>query len=134
MINREHWSTASRQIFFWHYFCFWVSMDLVQNLLIKIKKTVHGPGPRQGVHGPGPWKWSMDPVQRGGTWTPGPCFVLTHFHHSIRHSICHYYLFPSTGTFIGNKHLLLHVFRKGAFEVLTGFDCNKTRFERYFDC
>ena len=25
----------------------------------------------------GPWKWSMDPVQRGGPWTPGPCFVLT---------------------------------------------------------
>ena len=21
---------------------------------------------------------SMDPVQRGGPWTPGPCFVLTH--------------------------------------------------------
>ena len=20
---------------------------------------------------------SMDPVQRGGPWTPGPCFVLT---------------------------------------------------------
>ena len=77
MINREHWSIASRQIFFWHYFCFWVSIDLVQNLLIKIKKTVHGPGPWQGVHGPGPWKWSMDPVQRGGPWTPGPCFVLT---------------------------------------------------------
>ena len=48
-------------------------------------------------------------------------------------AICHYYLFPSTSTFIGNKHLLLHVFQKGAFEVLTGFDCNKTRFE-YFDC
>ena len=41
------------------------------------KKTVHGPGPWQGVHGPGPWKWSMDPVQGGGLWTPGPCFVLT---------------------------------------------------------
>ena len=22
---------------------------------------------------------SMDPVQSGGPWTPGPCFVLTHF-------------------------------------------------------
>ena len=22
---------------------------------------------------------SMDPVQTGGPWTPGPCFVLTHF-------------------------------------------------------
>ena len=21
---------------------------------------------------------SMDPVQRGGPWTPGPCFVFTH--------------------------------------------------------
>ena len=36
-------------------------MDLVQNLLIKIKKTVHGPGPWQGVHGPGPKRGSMDP-------------------------------------------------------------------------
>ena len=61
MINCEHWSTASRQIFFWHYFCFWVSLDLVQNLLIKIKKTVHGPSPWQGVHGPGPRRGSMDP-------------------------------------------------------------------------
>ena len=34
-----------------------------------------------GVHGPGPLKWSMDPVQDGGPWTPGPCFVLTHFHY-----------------------------------------------------
>lgn len=48
-------------------------------------------------------------------------------------AICHYYLFPPTSTFIGNKHLLLHVFQKGASEVITGFDCNKTRFE-YFDC
>ena len=40
-------------------------------------KTVYGPGPWQEVHGPGPWKWSMDPVQSGGPWTPGPCFVLT---------------------------------------------------------
>ena len=54
---------------FLHYFCFC-------SFLI-IKKTVHGPGPWQGVHGPGPWKWSMDPVQSGGPWTPGPCFVLT---------------------------------------------------------
>ena len=37
----------------------------------------HGPGPWQGVHGPGPWKWSVVPVQIGGPWTPGPCFVLT---------------------------------------------------------
>ena len=38
---------------FLHYFCFC-------SFLI-IKKTVHGPGPWQGVHGPGP-KWgSMDP-------------------------------------------------------------------------
>ena len=44
-----------------------------------LKKSVHGPGPWQGVHGPGPWKWSMDPVQSGGPWTPGPCFVLTLF-------------------------------------------------------
>ena len=43
-------------------------MDLAQNLPIKIKESVHGPGP---------WKWSIDPVQRGGPWTPGPCFVLT---------------------------------------------------------
>ena len=42
----------------------------LQNLLIKIKKTVHGPGPWQGVHGHGPWKWSMDPVQRGGHGPP----------------------------------------------------------------
>ena len=54
-----------------HYFCFC-------SFLI-IKKTVHGPGPWQGVHGPGPWKWSMDPIQSGGPWTPGPCFVLTRF-------------------------------------------------------
>ena len=34
----------------------------------------------------GPWTRSMkvvhgprvDPVQSGGPWTPGPCFVLTH--------------------------------------------------------
>ena len=26
-----------------------------------LKKSVHGPGPWQGVHGPGPPKWSMDP-------------------------------------------------------------------------
>ena len=41
------------------------------------KKTVHGPGPWQGVHRTGPWKWSMDPVQGRGPWTPGPCFVFT---------------------------------------------------------
>ena len=94
-----YWSAVSRQIFFWHYFCFWVSMDLVQNLLIKIKKTVHGPGPWQGVHESGPWTrskdvlpspwlawlavfiffpnaWSsMDPLFGPGPWTPGPCFV-----------------------------------------------------------
>ena len=29
------------------------------------------------AHGPGPYKWSMDPVQKGGPWTRGPCFVLT---------------------------------------------------------
>ena len=52
---------------------FGVSMDLVQNL----QKNVHGPDPWQGAHGHGPWKWSMDPVQRGGPWTRGPCFVLT---------------------------------------------------------
>ena len=43
-------------------------MDLVQNVVIKIKKLsvdlVHDRG-------------SMDPFQRGGPWTPGPCFVLT---------------------------------------------------------
>ena len=39
-----------------------------KTFLQKLKKTVHGPGP---------WKWSMDPVQTGGPWTPGPCFVLT---------------------------------------------------------
>ena len=44
-----------------------------------LKKSVHGPGPWQGVHGPGPWKWSMDPVQSGGPWTRGPCFVLTRY-------------------------------------------------------
>ena len=38
---------------FLHYFCFC-------SFLI-IKKTVHGPGPWQGVHGPGPEKGSMDP-------------------------------------------------------------------------
>ena len=43
-------------------------MDLVQNLLIKIKKLS-----MDLVHDRG----SMDPVQRGGPWTPGPCFVLT---------------------------------------------------------
>ena len=26
----------------------------------------------------------MDPVQRGGPWTPGPCFVLTPFLESQR--------------------------------------------------
>ena len=45
---------------FLHYFCFC-------SFLI-IKKTIHGPGP---------WEWSMDPVQSGGPWTPGPCFILT---------------------------------------------------------
>ena len=43
-------------------------MDLVQNLLIKITKLS-----MDLVHDRG----SMDPVQRGGPWTPGPCFVLT---------------------------------------------------------
>ena len=43
-------------------------MDLVQNLLIKIKKmSMDLVNDRE----------SMDPVQRGGPWTPGPCFVLT---------------------------------------------------------
>ena len=65
-------------------FLFLSVLDLVQDLLIKIKKTVHGPSPWQGVHGPGPWKWSMDPVQRGGPWTPGPCFVLTRAKRLIR--------------------------------------------------
>ena len=60
VINRDHWSTASRQIFFWHYFCFW---------------SVHGPGAKPSKKCA--WKWSMDPVQRGGPWTRGPCFVLT---------------------------------------------------------
>ena len=61
----------SRQIFFWHYFCFWVSMDLVQNLPIKIKKLS-----MNLVHDRG----SMDPVRESGPWTPGPCFVLTPFY------------------------------------------------------
>ena len=43
-------------------------MDLVQNLLIKIKKMSMDLVNDRG---------SMDPVQRGGPWTPGPCFVLT---------------------------------------------------------
>ena len=43
-------------------------MDLVQNLLIKIKKLS-----MDLVHDRG----SMDPVNESGPWTPGPCFVLT---------------------------------------------------------
>ena len=88
MINREHWSTASRQIFFWHYFCFWVSMDLVQNLPIKIKNCswtwsmTGGPWTRsmKVVHGPGPKRGSMDPWS---LFCPHPTFygftgVITH--------------------------------------------------------
>ena len=63
---------------FLHYFCF---CSLFHNFSL-LKKTVHGPGPWQGIHGPGPWKWSMDPVQSGCPWTPGPCFVLTRILHA----------------------------------------------------
>ena len=44
-------------------------MDLVQNLLIKIKKKLS----MDLVYDRG----SMDPVHESGPWTPGPCFVLT---------------------------------------------------------
>ena len=46
-----------------HYFCFC-------SFLIYFKKSVHGPGPWQGVHGPSQWKWSMDPVQSGSMCCP----------------------------------------------------------------
>ena len=60
------------------------------------KKTVHGPSPWQGVHGPGPWKWSMDPVQRRGPWTPGPCFVLTRSSPKLeRGRLCLYFVLSS---------------------------------------
>ena len=86
--NKQHFGMRCwPPIFFLHYVsssivcccCFstlWLHCFCFCSFLI-IKKTVHGPGPWQGVHGPGPWKWSMDPVQSAGPWTPGPCFVLT---------------------------------------------------------
>ena len=35
---------------------------------------VHDRGSMDPVHKS---QWSMDPVQSGSLWTPGPCFVLT---------------------------------------------------------
>ena len=43
-------------------------MDTVQNLSIKIDEVSMNPVPNS---------WSVDPVQRWGLRTPGPCFVPT---------------------------------------------------------
>ena len=52
-------------------------MDLVQNLLIRIKKNCPWTWSLTG----GPWTRSMKVVHgsgpKRGPWTPGPCFVLT---------------------------------------------------------
>ena len=74
----EHlWTIAGigRKLLVKSYFCT-ISVFIHFSLF---NKSVHGPGPWQGVHGPGPRKWSMDPVQSRGPWTPGPYFVLTLF-------------------------------------------------------
>ena len=68
----EHlWTIAGigRKLLVKSYFCT-ISVFIHFSLF---NKSVHG------VHGPGPRKWSMDPVQSRGPWTPGPYFVLTLF-------------------------------------------------------
>ena len=57
VIKRDHWSTASRQIFFWHYFCFW---------------SVHGPGAKPSYKNKK--KLCMDPVHDRGSMDPWSMF------------------------------------------------------------
>ena len=53
---------------------------------------------------------SMDPVQRGGPWTPGPCFVLTHLFLTRQCPLTGRYLQPCGRRFVDGLYQALFSF------------------------